>query len=109
MRGIYSKDDYNRKYNQRLKIETFSHYGIVCSICGLDDIDMLHLDHINDDGYKERKEIGNGVKMYTHLRRLNWPAGYQVLCANHNFKKAALKRRNESWEEWVREYAEKKH
>jgi hypothetical protein len=53
------------------------------------DIDMLTLDHINDDGAEKRKQKAHasGKRFYSQLRAANWPTGFQTLCANHQLKK----------------------
>jgi glutamate/tyrosine decarboxylase-like PLP-dependent enzyme len=61
---------------------------------------MLTLDHINNDGAKEREETGkSGFNFYVHLRRLGYPEGYQTLCANHQLLKEALRRKRN----WIKE------
>ena len=57
--------------------------------CEVSDIDMLCLDHINDDGALERKSgiASKGKAFYRRLRREKFPPGYQTLCYNHNQKK----------------------
>lgn len=48
----------------------------------------LQLDHINDNGSQERKDLGSqkfsGVKFYEYLIKQGLPDGYQILCANCN-------------------------
>ena len=78
--------------------------------CTVTDPDMLQVDHVNGGGNKERRQyssvsanlpgksyIASGVRSdHTYYRHLflNIQTGdYQVLCANHNAKKAALERR----------------
>ena len=85
------------KYNENrnLKIETFNAYGgCVCVNCGITDVDVLALDHVNNDGAKHRKELApkkkghpaGGANVYRKLRRLNFPDKnrFQVLCSNCN-------------------------
>lgn len=74
-------------------------YGNCCAICGFSDPDCLQLDHIEDNGSRSRQElVGNkdraGHVYYAKLKRLGWPReGYQILCANCNTKKEAIRRR----------------
>lgn len=84
-------------YYSGLKIEVLKHYGpggtLQCSVfdCGVCDPDMLVLDHINDDGSTERKLLGY-PNIYSRLRKMEYPVGYQTLCSNHNLKKELLRR-----------------
>jgi len=50
---------------------------------------MLTLDHINDDGAKQRKKkkLGTGTNVYAFLNKHGYPPGYQTLCCNHQLKK----------------------
>ena len=49
-------------------------------------MEFLQIDHIDGGGTKHRREIGVGM-LYKWLRRNNYPAGFQTLCANCNFAK----------------------
>jgi hypothetical protein len=88
-----------RELNERLKADCFKHYSSglpSCRICGEYDIDMLVLDHVNDNGAEERKLLsgsgkGLGSGLYRYLNKLGYPDGYQVLCSNHNLKKQIRK------------------
>jgi len=61
-------------------------YGGKCVCCGVTRKEFLTIDHIDGNGYKQKKEIGvtdsNGF--YRWLRRNNYPEGFQVLCFNCN-------------------------
>ncbi|MCK5612109.1 hypothetical protein KAR91_60115, partial [Candidatus Pacearchaeota archaeon] len=46
---------------------------------------FMELDHINNDGAKDRKVNGYGVKLMCRLKKRNWPKDkYQLLCSNCN-------------------------
>jgi hypothetical protein len=78
-----------RAYNQKLKDEVFDAYGgYVCACCNEAEPSFLQIDHIMQDGYKLRKEQGQGGQLYAWLRRNKYPDGYQVLCANCNWARA---------------------
>jgi hypothetical protein len=65
----------------------FQGYGGKCARCGIPDPDVLCIDHVNNNGAKER-QIRRGSKFYRWLRRNNYPKGeYQLLCYNCNWKK----------------------
>lgn len=101
------KLEYNREYHrthkeqmrawakarqQQLKLEVFTHYSgghPRCVHCGITDIDVLCLDHIEGGGYQHRKELSSrSSKAFYHWVKDNdYPQGFQVLCANCNMKK----------------------
>lgn len=88
----------NVERRRKRKQECFSHYSdekIKCAICGIDDLDVLTLDHINGGGKKERDSFckgRGGDRMYSFLKRNKYPPGYRILCFNHNFKEALRKK-----------------
>jgi len=86
--------------NLRLKIRVLSYYGkngtLKCCWrnCQTIDIDLLTLDHINDNGHIHRKEgYEAGVNGLRQLKQQNFPEGFQTLCANHQLKKELIRRR----------------
>lgn len=69
------------------KIKILTHYGLSCAGCGMKDIRLLCIDHINGNGVKHRKEIGQS-SFYLWLIKNNFPEGFQTLCCNcNNLKK----------------------
>lgn len=81
-----------RLYQERLKMEIFFIYScgeMKCAYCGYDkNIDALSIDHINNNGYIQRKEKNlNGFGFYKWLKSNNYPEGFQVLCRNCNWIK----------------------
>lgn len=85
---------------QRVKLEALAHYGkhgkAICRWrgCKVSDPDGLTLDHVNDDGSMQRKEKNRlGFELYSFLKRLGWPAGFQTLCGTHNLMKEVRRRR----------------
>jgi hypothetical protein len=80
----------NRKYYTLAKVEVLRHYSNnpypKCVRCGEVDIRCLTIDHINGGGNRERKET-SGRKVYTWLRNIGFPKGYQTLCMNCQLKK----------------------
>jgi hypothetical protein len=85
-----------------LKVEVLSHYGKgghlrCCWVgCNITDVDMLTIDHVDNDGNKNKcpgglRRGGNGLHRY--LKSNDFPPGHQTLCANHQLKKELLRRR----------------
>jgi hypothetical protein len=89
----------NYKYLQSLKTEVLTHYGngrLKCVVrgCKVQDLDMLTLDHVKNDGGKHRESLGRkagGASVYVDLKRRGFPEGHQTLCANHQLKKEIMR------------------
>jgi len=73
------------------KVVVLTHYGngkCACVRCGVDDVRVLCIDHINDDGKEHRAKIGGGGRhIYKWLVENNYPEGFQTLCMNCNWLK----------------------
>lgn len=69
-----------------------NHYAdgdLRCKCCGEDEVDFLTLDHINDDGSKQRKELGmTGARFYLWLIRHGFPTPLRILCFNCNIARS---------------------
>ncbi len=83
--------DCANKYSKKVKWIVFNHYGLSCACCGESLYEFLTIDHINNDGAKQRKEIfgplhrsGAGTAIYKWLIKNNFPEGFQTLCWNCN-------------------------
>ncbi len=89
----------NRRQRQKLRTDVFNHYGNRCCRCGIDDPDVLTIDHIAQDGAKHRRSIAeqrgapeghrgrhSGYKFYQWLRANGFPPGFRTLCFNCNMK-----------------------
>jgi hypothetical protein len=74
--------------NRRLKQEVFAAYGTACAICSETDIDVLTLDHKDQEGSEHRKQnsIGTGSETWRWARKNNYPLEFRVLCFNCNTK-----------------------
>ena len=92
-------DEEKQKAKQRClrrKIEILKHYSIVpwaqcCwSGCSVVDVDMLTLDHIENDGNAHLDVSGrrySGTGLYQWIIKHQYPTGFQTLCMNHQLKK----------------------
>lgn len=93
-----------------LKNMVLSHYGpencLRCNWVGCEvvDLDLLTIDHVNNDGAKHRRELKSlneskgrwrGGDFYAWLLKNNLPDGFQTLCWNHQWKKRLLHLRGE--------------
>jgi len=89
--------EYCRQYMLKLRMSVLQHYcngDLKCNYCGESRIECLQLDHINNDGYIQRKKMGHRATFYLWLIENNYPPGYQILCANCNW----YKRYHPEWE-----------
>lgn len=70
--------------------QVFDHYGWVCKCCGEKTREFLTIDHINDDGHKDKNPNGSkktGKELYLLVIKQGFPDKYQTLCMNCNFGK----------------------
>jgi len=80
-----------REYHQRLKHQVLQGYGEKCVCCGITIYEFLSLDHKNNDGKKDRIQLGSGMTsgaLYRRIIRLGFPKKYQVMCYNCNMSLA---------------------
>jgi len=103
-----SHPSYDRERIAKTKVKVLTHYcggkpHCVCNgedcchsgPCEITDIRVLTIDHINDGGTKQRKELNaSGSLFYRWLVKNNYPEGFQVLCYNCNIVKFARDRQN---------------
>ena len=94
----------NSVYRANIKLEVLTHYGpretLGCcwEDCVVVDIDMLSLDHVNDDGNKHVDSKGkriSGDRVYRWTKNSGYPTNFQTLCMNHQQKKKLAKVRND--------------
>jgi hypothetical protein len=96
---ITCKNEQHRIEKAQLKYTVMQHYGSKCVCCNENDMTVLNIDHINEDGAEHRRLLTNGINsagargtaFYRWLRRQGYPqSNYQVLCFNCNFAKHFL-------------------
>lgn len=79
--------DYNKKqlarYRSRRSAVIHS-YGDTCINCGEDDYYKLTIDHKNNDGYLNKKQIVNNIVDWLYNNPIQRD-GYQVLCYSCNY------------------------
>ena len=78
----------------KLKTRILDYYGHICKCCGEDDDIFLTIDHINNDGFKDKYPGGSkktGKNLYMVIEKLGYPDKFQVLCHNCNFGKKVSK------------------
>jgi uncharacterized protein YuzB (UPF0349 family) len=84
-----------QKKDDDLKWEVFSYYSKseipYCNVCKETNLDILELDHVNGDGFKQKRlgrRIG-GHSLYAKLKKEGYPDidKYQILCSSCNYVK----------------------
>jgi hypothetical protein len=91
-------------WRQKIKRKVLAAYGLnnkpICVGCGIDDLDVLTLDHRDNNGKLQRKlAYQGGTPFYGWLFKNHCPnpaQGYylETLCANCQLKKEILYRKN---------------
>jgi hypothetical protein len=76
----------SRAAKARLKNKVFEMYGKKCAECGFSDIRALTLDHVLNNGARERDVLGERGVYRRALQEENREE-YQVLCMNCQFIK----------------------
>ena len=96
----WTQAEVSRRHIMRLKcavMNVLTNGEGTCRQCGQGDIDVLTVDHIENDGFKHRKQLGKrdlcGDHFYRWLVKNDYPPGYQVLCMNCNMKKEIMRKR----------------
>ena len=88
LQGVHPNVNATKKYRLKRKEECISAYGGKCSCCGEIHLEMLTIDHKNNNGAEHRKTFtSGGAAIYTLLKKLNYPDDYQCLCFNCNYSK----------------------
>lgn len=88
MQGVHPNKNATKRYRLRRKMECISAYGGKCMCCGETHLEMLTVDHKNNNGSEHRKTYTpGGSAIYILLKKLGFPSEYQCLCFNCNFSR----------------------
>jgi hypothetical protein len=82
-----------KEYHLKVRQEVIKKYGGRCTCCGESNWAFLVIDHINDDGYQERRDRygsqrGSSHSFFLLLKRSPIREDLQILCWNCNSAKA---------------------
>jgi hypothetical protein len=72
---------------QEAKRRLMDRYGGKCVACGVTELAVLTLDHVNNDGAEERRNGTRGFSWYGKLLKEGLRDDLQVLCANCQSRK----------------------
>lgn len=84
MQCLIQQRKYIKKHNTGLKKKILAHYGSACACCGEAEPAFLSLDHINNDGYKEKS---SSCHFYRKTIKAGFPTTLQIFCHNCNHGK----------------------
>ena len=93
--NIRTRDNTRRK---RIRLYLLQLLGNKCIKCGFSDSRALQFDHINDDGYADRKLLksADGILCYYYKNPEIAKKKIQILCANCNWiKRFEMKKHNQ--------------
>lgn len=84
----------SQKNHRSLKNRVMKKYGGTCKGCGTNELTVLTIDHINDDGARKRKskQDSSGRAFYLQLVKEARRRDLQILCANCQLRKQAGER-----------------
>ena len=94
-----AKSEVVRKEKAKLtKQQVMNYYGGKCACCGISEICFLSIDHINNDGFKEKDRLNcrtgekirnryTGGQLYNRIIKNNYPKDLQIHCFNCNTAK----------------------
>lgn len=71
---------------ERAKELVYSYYGKLCNCCGETEVKFLEIDHVDNNGAEHRQMLGK-LSIYVWIVNNNFPANFQILCANCNVGK----------------------
>ncbi len=96
----FYKNNKKRLIKERMERTTkyrdivYAAYGNVCNCCGETNSLFLTVDHVNNDGHKDKNKNGDrysGLSLYLRIIKADFPADFQILCYNCNMGKARNK------------------
>ena len=77
---IKERNIYDIQIRRKIKLTVFKHYGNKCSMCGINDLNLLTIDHINNDGKEHRKRCGASNYIYRDIIKNHFPPDLRLLC-----------------------------
>jgi len=91
LRKEYIRNYQKIKYKE-IRLQVINHYTnnkheCQCKKCDVNGLGFLTIDHVNNDGKKDRKGRC-ALQVVTGIIKNNYPKSYQILCFNCNSSKA---------------------
>lgn len=94
--SIMHREKKSFSYRQRLRLLVLQKYGGKCAYCRCRELAALTIDHINDDGNKEKYRYEN-LRFYRDLYRMDRREDLQVLCSSCQWRKISYGRDFSTW------------
>lgn len=82
---------FHKENREKYKKQVYDHYGWLCKCCAESRVSMLTVDHVNNDGFLDRRSKLSGASFYKKIISQDFPDSYQILCMNCNWSKRILK------------------
>lgn len=82
----------------KLRQQLLDIYGHKCAICGQSEFNFLTLDHINNDGAKEKRIVPQNHSILRKAIKEKDSSKYQILCMNCNHAK-------DKYPDWFKQYS----
>jgi hypothetical protein len=76
-----------RGYVHHVKVAIIEKYGGRCVCCSESNLYFLTIDHVNNDGASEKRQLGNSSAIVRKVYREPRSSAYQLLCFNCNCAK----------------------
>ena len=90
--------EYLNKWYHRRKAKVFDYFGGKCEDCGIEDFDILTIDHVSGGGQLHRKEFPSTGDFYSwvhnKIKNKQKIEGLAVVCRNCNWKRHLKKIRD---------------
>ena len=80
-----------RRRRLRLRDQILDAYGHACACCGETTREFLAIDHVNNDGHKDRREDSSDIRRFQKIIADGFPDRFQLLCHNCHHAKTFYK------------------
>lgn len=78
----------SKLYAHKVKMLAVSKLGGRCVCCGIDNLDILSIDHVNNNGAQHRNKLKyGGLSVYNSILRGHTEYALQIMCLNCNLSK----------------------
>lgn len=79
--------DYQKAKARERRKMVLDHYGAYCHCCNETIYEFLSIEHVENDGYRDRQNNRKGSGMIKWLIKNDYPQNITILCYNCNLAK----------------------